>query len=241
MNSPQTNFKEGEQQPKPVDMSFQTMPGSFVRNPGHEPETTNLPVEEEEEGETHPFNNKFTYIVISVLILAVLGGIGYFLLGSGKKENTTNNEQSTSKLHPVWLKQYFNVENCDNQAQCGDEADPDSDGFTNYEEFKVREGTDPNDPDSDGDGLADGDEAHIYKTEPAFRFSFCRGTSGSSCTFDDGTQIANDYDPLTPAIKMTDTRKAQIEADTAKYKLHNPTQETLVKLKAATPPPPPAQ
>jgi outer membrane protein OmpA-like peptidoglycan-associated protein len=43
-------------------------------------------------------------------------------------------------------------------------ADPDNDGLTNSEE-KIF-GTDPKNPDTDGDGLKDGDEVKIYHTNP---------------------------------------------------------------------------
>jgi outer membrane protein OmpA-like peptidoglycan-associated protein len=43
-------------------------------------------------------------------------------------------------------------------------ADPDKDGLTNDEEKLA--GTDPNNPDTDGDGLTDGDEVHKYHTNP---------------------------------------------------------------------------
>jgi outer membrane protein OmpA-like peptidoglycan-associated protein len=42
--------------------------------------------------------------------------------------------------------------------------DPDRDGLTNDEEKQL--GTDPNNPDTDGDGLNDGDEVHLYHTDP---------------------------------------------------------------------------
>src|SRR5713101_2814930 len=42
--------------------------------------------------------------------------------------------------------------------------DPDQDGLTNLEEYQ--HGTDPNNPDTDGDGLSDGDEVHKYHTDP---------------------------------------------------------------------------
>jgi len=43
-------------------------------------------------------------------------------------------------------------------------ADNDHDGLTNDEEKEF--GTDPNNPDTDGDGLSDGDEVHKYMTNP---------------------------------------------------------------------------
>ena len=42
--------------------------------------------------------------------------------------------------------------------------DPDHDGLTNLQEFQM--GTDPNNPDTDGDGLTDGQEVLLYKTNP---------------------------------------------------------------------------
>jgi len=44
------------------------------------------------------------------------------------------------------------------------EADADDDGLTNDQEVQL--GTDPNNPDTDLDGLTDGDEVNIYGTDP---------------------------------------------------------------------------
>ncbi len=48
-------------------------------------------------------------------------------------------------------------------GESGD-ADPDHDGLSNREEKEL--GTDPHNPDTDGDGLTDGDEVHKYHTNP---------------------------------------------------------------------------
>lgn len=45
-----------------------------------------------------------------------------------------------------------------------DQEDPDEDGLTNFEEFQLV--TDPQNPDTDGDGLNDGDEVHTHHTNP---------------------------------------------------------------------------
>jgi outer membrane protein OmpA-like peptidoglycan-associated protein len=45
-----------------------------------------------------------------------------------------------------------------------EDADPDKDGLTNKDEEKL--GTDPENPDTDGDGLKDGGEVNQYRTDP---------------------------------------------------------------------------
>ena len=52
----------------------------------------------------------------------------------------------------------FGSDTCLQLSICGDDADPDHDGLTNLENST---GTDPNNHDSDSDGIADGDEVHI--------------------------------------------------------------------------------
>ena len=61
-------------------------------------------------------------------------------------------------LPDVWENANFN--NLDQVAA----GDPDSDGLSNYGEFTA--GTNPNVPDTDGDGLSDGAEKNTYLTNP---------------------------------------------------------------------------
>ena len=66
-------------------------------------------------------------------------------------------------------------------------ADDDNDGL--YEDEEIALGTDPNDPDSDDDGLNDGDEVNIHGTDP-----LDENTDGDC--FDDGVEIEQGTDPL---------------------------------------------
>ena len=66
-------------------------------------------------------------------------------------------------------------------------ADPDADGLSNLGEYGA--GTDPTNPDSDADGLDDGDEVNIHGTNPL------DGDTDAD-TFGDGLEVANGGDPL---------------------------------------------
>lgn len=185
-----------------------------------------LPVEHD-----HPglFQRRSTYIILGILILLVLGGGAYFLLGP---TDSPSQNQPASKLPKVFLMKYFNTESCTQQALCGDTADPDNDGLQNYDEF-VEQAT-PNDNDSDDDGLSDGDEVHIFKTNPLKKFTDPRPVA-EEMGYTDASQVKNDYDPNTPGLKMTETRLNQINSDMQSYGVHEPTKTTLSAPAATAP------
>ncbi|HLK48955.1 MAG TPA: Ig-like domain-containing protein [Bryobacteraceae bacterium] len=68
--------------------------------------------------------------------------------------------------------------------------DPDRDGLTNLQEFQL--GTNPTNPDTDGDGLRDGDEVNLYHTNPLLADS-------DGDLIPDGVEVTNGTDPLNPA------------------------------------------
>lgn len=90
--------------------------------------------------------------------------------------------------------------------------DVDGDGLTNSEEEKL--GTDPRNPDTDGDGISDGDEVHKYHTNPLKKDTDGDGLSDpdeitiyhtdplnpdtDSDGLKDGEEIARKTDPLKP-------------------------------------------
>ena len=77
----------------------------------------------------------------------------------------------------------------DEQILFGEPIDTDGDGLDDEREIEI--GIDPNNWDTDGDELSDGDEVIIWKTEP-----LNPDTDGDS--FFDGAEIKNGYNPAGP-------------------------------------------
>lgn len=104
-----------------------------------------------------------------------------------------------------------------------DTKDDDADGLTNKEE--ADRALNPQKADTDGDGLADGDEVRVYLSDPLL-------TDSDSDGFDDGREVARGYSPL---VKSADKATAEeIQGWTERiqrYGLHEPTPTTL-KLKS---------
>ena len=96
-----------------------------------------------------------------------------------------------------------------------DGDDPDHDGLTNKEEKEL--GTDPNNPDTDGDGLNDGDEVHTYRTN-----ALKTDTDGDGLK--DGEEVLQyktdplkadtDGDGLNDGLEVTKHKTDPIKADT---------------------------
>ncbi|MBS1912333.1 MAG: OmpA family protein [Bacteroidetes bacterium] len=86
-------------------------------------------------------------------------------------------------------------------------SDNDGDGLTNKEERRL--GTDPNNPDTDGDGLRDGDEVRVYGTNPLEK-----DTDGDGLT--DGDEV-NTY-KTNPTNKDTDGDGLTDGAEVTTYK-----------------------
>jgi len=68
------------------------------------------------------------------------------------------------------------------------DPDTDDDGLSDGDEVNVY-GTDPGDPDSDDDGLSDGDEVNVFPTDP-----LDPDTDGDGLL--DGFEVTNGFDPL---------------------------------------------
>jgi plastocyanin len=220
------------------DVSYQVMP-RLNNKSGHDSDSEQAPlaeikrVEQKKEDnlgvsqvESHKsvgfFQKKWVRIsLVAIVVLALIAGGAYWFMNRAPKEIPPT---VSTRLPKVWLAQYFGSEFCEEQETCGDEADPDLDGLDNVNEFK--QGTSPKSPDTDEDGLADGDEVNIYKTDPVLKYTDRRVIAAQN-DYNDGVGILNEYDPLTSGIKLTQIRKNQIVSAINEFGLHEPTVTTL--------------
>ena len=185
------------------------------------------------------------YFIIFIILL-VIGIGGYFIVMktifkpyvaenilTTKTQNTNkevkpNNipaEKSTSTIttSAEWQLSHFGSPACKTFSICGDQADPDRDGLTNLEEFnlsKIQSSTDPNNADSDNDGLADGDEVHVFLTSPTDAHTAKNPKYSDSDFLKGGFSIIS-------GKKMSDDEISEISAKMNKFGLHQPTLTTL--------------
>lgn len=171
-----------------------------------------------------PRSKMWLWVIIAVAVIAVLGGgyfayVRFFAAKPAEKQETV---QPVAKLPTAWLEKNFGSNLCTDDAICGYSADPDNDGLKNFEELAAN--TNPNNADTDYDGLADGDEKNIYTTDPTVA-----DTDGDK--FEDGAEIRNGYSALVPTDKLSNLEKQLIDENTTKFGLHEPT-KTFMTLKA---------
>ncbi|MBI3231773.1 MAG: hypothetical protein HYZ51_01690 [Candidatus Doudnabacteria bacterium] len=140
-------------------------------------------------------------------------------LERGSEADTGQPEKLEFKTPKEWQARFFGNEVCRDLKQCGDEADPDFDGLKNIDEHAKE--TDPNNPDSDQDGLADGDEVFVFGTLP--------GNANSADDFDynDADYIKGGYNPKKKSQKFTQSEIDAVSAKMKTFGLNQPTATTL--------------
>jgi hypothetical protein len=143
---------------------------------------------------------------------------------------TNAKKTSLTKIPLEWTKAKFTAENLNDDGSCkvlsicGEKSEPDNDGLTNIDEYNFQ--TDPLNPDTDLDGVSDGDEVHIYYTDPTKKDS-------DNDTFEDGDEITNCYDPITATKnKLSAARKNQMTTIATTMPLHKTTLDKLKKANA---------
>ncbi len=174
-----------------------------------------------------PSKKKFyIFLGIALFIIIVATAAGFYFMSS-QSNNQEKEQQETTNTIPTnpevttpgeWLQRYFGAETCTELATCGDKSDPDRDGLDNKSEYD--KGTDPNNNDSDRDGIADGDEAMIFNSDPLLSKTYRDGS------YTDSDFVKGGYDIQTNE-PYTDERILSIKSTIKQYGLHQPTLTTL--------------
>jgi len=132
-------------------------------------------------------------IVVVVLILSV----GFFLLFRKKTtqlQKTIYNpieqiDKAAIKIEQEKNKNIEMMKSLDAALDKSRQTDKDLDGLSDEEEKKL--GTNPDNIDTDGDGIMDGDEIKIYHTDP-----LKADTDGDG--YNDGYEVERGYNPAGP-------------------------------------------
>ena len=135
---------------------------------------------------------------------------------SGLKQDPENQAADSFKTQREWRDKYFPA--CVDSKICADDADPDRDGLVNIQEQQLT--TDPNNPDSDQDGLSDGDEINIFQS------SATESHTGKDPKYNDADFMKGGYD-LTTNKLMAAIKIAEISGKMKTLGLHQPTLTTL--------------
>ena len=174
----------------------------------------------------------YKWLILGAVGVVILGIAAYFIVQIMTKPKNINtnlllqNNTAVQQQAPVatdsipaeWRKQFFGNEICSEPAICGEAADPDHDGLTNLEEYKLH--TDPNNPDSDSDGLADGDEVHVFSSDPT------KIRTNQNFSFNDNDYAKGGFDIVTNN-KLTNAQVEEIKSKIQNFGLHQPTITTL--------------
>ncbi len=159
--------------------------------------------------------NKFIFTPVEPDNLLILPGN----MEVGNKTPEENPKATNTQTSPEWQKRFFSGEKCFETENCGDEADPDKDGLKNLAEFNAS--TDPNNSDSDQDGLADGDEVNIFSSDPT------KTSTIGDIKYNDGQYIKGGYDALAKDKQFTTAQIAKISIKMKTFGIHPPTNQTL--------------
>jgi len=166
-------------------------------------------------------------IVTIIVAIAVIGYVVISLLNTEEPaeelrtpaviEQKTETPLATASYSDFLVK-YFGSEECKYINVCGQDADPDADGASNQAEFE--KGYDPNNADSDLDGLADGDEQNIFELDPL-------KPKSTISNLKDLELVKGFYSSKQPDRQWTQEEMVDISGRIAKFGFHNPSLKTL--------------
>ncbi|HOX60933.1 MAG TPA: hypothetical protein PLV72_02930 [Candidatus Magasanikbacteria bacterium] len=193
----------------PSNMGAPVSPRSVMNVP-----TPPMPQAQENYDLKEPGIGKFLFKLFGILIVvAVLGGGGWFLYSRFFQQNNTDintgaiieeSESPSAIITSTTEEEQVATPNGGSQGEkidamaediqddeilFGAPVDRDGDNIDDTRETQI--GTNPNNWDTDGDGLSDGDEILIWKTDP-----LKSDTDGDS--YPDGSEVKNGYSPLGP-------------------------------------------
>ena len=149
--------------------------------------------------------NRMFWIIIAAVLL--LSGVGYLTYWRFFRTEPAKTPESRNIIVDELSK----------------DEDRDNDGLSGRQEKE--KGTDPKSPDTDKDGLADGDEVNIYFSDPLL---FDTDADG----FEDGKEVAGGFSPIVNTPERASSEElGHWTEKIAQFGLHEPTKTTL-KLKA---------
>lgn len=163
----------------------------------------------------------------SLVMLTLVVVVVWFVFFNKPKESppavVAPKEQAAPETPEVttsseWLLKFFDSETCTEIGRCGDESDPDRDGLKNKVEFE--RSTDPNNSDSDMDGIADGDEVNVFGSEPLQTQTY------KGVPFNDADFVKGGYN-FTNDVRYSPEELADIKSKIREFGLHQPTITTI--------------
>lgn len=135
-------------------------------------------------------------VIVVCLVLAAL--TSFFVFGRDRRDESRATQTALAQISAIANQtlafeatrafEQTAIANMTEAAAAG-QRDDDGDGLTNIEESQI--GTDPQNPDTDGDGLNDGDEFRVWRTDP-----LRPDTDNDGLT--DGDEVQRTTDPLNP-------------------------------------------
>ena len=117
-----------------------------------------------------------------LILLSISCFVGYNISYAKSPRYVSASDKDGDGLPDFWEKKYSGTDDGLNPN-----LDNDNDGLNNYDEFQF--GTHPFEPDSDSDGLKDGQEVHQYGTDPVMEDTDQGGMA-------DGYEVSNRSNPL---------------------------------------------